>query len=545
MSIDVRRSVWLGEPVKDGRCLTCGECIQRCPRGLLRFEQIGGDGNRTPAPAGQRMQTATPARPRAGRRYVVVGSGPASAKACDTIRAADPWAEISVIAREPEAYYSRPGLAYYLAGEVSEDGLFPLNRQAPVHAGARFINGIVREIRPAEHQVVVEGGQRVAYDRLLLATGSTAIIPPVTGVDLDGVVKLDNLEDAREIISRSRRAKVAVVVGGGITALEIVEGLAARRVKVHYFMRKDRYWSDVLAEAESRIVEQSLRRCGVVMHYFTELGAVLGRGGRVTGVETTTGETIPCQMVGLAIGVTPRKGLAEEAGLECRRGVMVDGYLRSSDPDIFVAGDLAEIPEAAGGRSTMDVLWSSAVEKGRVAGHNMALMPDGADVLPAAAAPGAAAAPEAGAEAPPPGRTPPVPRAAAPPAGGPMLYRKALALNVTRLAGHRVTIMGRVGKGDDADLKGIARGDSETWRRMGEATTVVSSSRDAHLRLALEDDVIVGALVMGDQQVSFLLQDLVASQRPLGGLKDRLLAPGADLALLLEQAWRHNGGRRG
>ncbi len=440
-------------------------------------------------------------------RYVIVGSGPAAMKACEALRAADPWGDILVIGQEPESYYSRPGLAYYLAGEVTEDGLFPLDRGALAGTGAGFMLGAVREVHPAAHRVMLDDGRTVEYDRLLLATGSTAVIPEVEGVRLDGVVKLDDMADARTIIERSREAKAAVVVGGGITALEIVEGLVSRKVKVHYLVRKDRYWSNVLAEAESRLVEDRLRRCGVEVHYFTELGRILGRDGRVTGVETGKGEVIRCQLVGLAIGVTPRKGLAEDAGLQCARGVLVDEHLRTSDPDIFVAGDLAETWDPVTGRHTVEVLWSSAVEKGKVAGTNMAV--------------GSNAAVRRGVG----------------------VYRKPVALNVTRLAGYRVTIMGRVGSGEDADLKGIARGDSETWRRMGEGTTVVSDSKAAHIRLVMEDETITGAVVMGDQEASFPLQDLIASRIPLGPLRERLMEPGAELIPLLERAWLDGGGR--
>ena len=292
---------------------------------------------------------------------------------------------------------------------------------------------MAEQVRPGEHEVVLQDGRPGAYDRLLLATGSRAIMPAVEGVELDGVVKLDNLEDARDIIARSRRAKAAVVVGGGITALEIVEGLVARKVKVHYFMRKDRYWSNVLAEPESRLVEERLRRCGVRSTTSPSWRASTGRDGHVAGVETAKGEVIPCQMVGLAIGVMPRKELAEAAGLECGRGVMVDEYLRSSDPDIFVAGDLAETP-GPGQRPQHD---GGAVELGRGEGPGGRREHGGM----------------------PRRDRDPEPRSPT---------RRRSPLNVTRLAGYRVTIMGRVGSGEDADVKGVVRGDSETWSRMGD-----------------------------------------------------------------------------
>jgi NAD(P)H-nitrite reductase large subunit len=431
----------------------------------------------------------------AARRYVAVGSGPAVVRAFEMVRARDAGASLTVVGREPEGYYSRPGLAYYLADEITERGLFPLDGQALAGVGADYVQGVAERVLPSEHEVVLQDGRRVPYDRLLLATGSRAIMPGVEGVELGGVVKLDNLEDARNIIARGRRARAAVVVGGGITALEMVEGLASRKVTVHYFMRRDRYWSNVLAEDESRLVEERLRRSGVVVHFFTDLARIHGAGGEVIGVETAIGEVIPCQMVGLAIGVTPRKELAEGAGLQCGRGVLVDDSLRSSAPDIFVAGDLAETLDPDSGRRTLEVLWSSAVEKGQVAGANMAV---------------AAGEPS------------------------PHVYLKGAALNVTRLAGFRVTIMGRVGSGEDADVKGVVRGDSESWSRLGAALPVVFRSKESHVRLMLGDDSIVGAVVLGDQELSFPLQQLIGSRAPLGATRDALAAPGADLGRLIE-----------
>ena len=236
------------------------------------------------------------------------------------------------------------------------------------------------------------------------------------------MVKLDDLDDARDLIRRSRHAKAAVVVGGGIAALEIAEGLRARRVHVHYFMRKDRYWSNVLSESESHIVEQGLQAQGVQIHYYAELSRILGQKGRVMAVQTDNGEQIPCDLVAVAIGVVPQKEMAEAAGLDCGRGVLVDEHLHTSDEDIFAAGDVAEVCDTLTDRRALEVLWNSAVAKGRIAGLNMA--------------------------------------------GEPVhTFDKGAPLNVTRLAGFKITIMGTVGSGKDSDLEGIARGDSETWRQ--------------------------------------------------------------------------------
>jgi NAD(P)H-nitrite reductase large subunit len=429
------------------------------------------------------------------RRHVLVGSGPGSIAAAEAIRSRDAAAEITIIGAEPTGYYSRPGLAYYLANEVPEKALFPFTPADIARLNVRLrLERVVRIDRTA-HRVMLASGAELAYDRLLIATGSRAIAVKVPGADLDGVVKLDDMDDTRDLIRRSRRAREAVVVGGGITALEIVEGLRARRVHVHYFMRKDRYWSNVLSESESKIVEEGLRARGVQIHYFTELARIVGRGGRVVACETGDGTLVPCDLVAVAIGVTPQKELAEEAGLKCGRGILVDEYLRSSDEHIFAAGDVAEVCDTATDLRELEVLWSSAVAKGRIAGLNMAADPVHA-------------------------------------------YDGGEALNVTRLAGFKITIIGTVGSGKDSDLQGIARGDSQIWRERGEAVSVESRSGDAHIRLTLGPSTIAGAIVMGDQTSSFALQELIGARVDIGAVSPRLRAPGAPVAELVDELWR-------
>ncbi len=410
------------------------------------------------------------------------------------IRRRDEEAEIVIVGDEPHGYYSRPGLAYYLANEVPESRLFPFSPQDFSRIDVQLLLGRAVHIDRAAQRVRLEDGRALPYDRLLLATGSRAIATDVPGADLDGVVKLDDLDDARDLIRRSHTAKSAVVVGGGITALEIVEGLRTRRVQVHYFMRKGRYWSNVLSESESRVVEEGLRARGVQIHDFTSLAGILGRQGRVVGVETDSGTQIACDLVAVALGVRPHKELAEEAGLDCERGALVDEHLRSSDEAIFAAGDIAEVRGSTTGRRTLEVLWNTAVDKGRIAGLNMATGPE-------------------------------------------RVYDTGTPLNVTRLAGHDITIIGIVGSGRGADLKGLSRGDSQTWAEASGEVMVESHSGDDHLRLALSERKIAGAVVIGDQQISFPLQRLIEKGVDVGDILESLLQPAARLAEIVRGYW--------
>ena len=291
------------------------------------------------------------------------------------------------------------------------------------------------------------------------------------------------------------RCKSAVVVGGGITALEIAEGLRARGVHVHYLMRQDRYWRNVLSEPESRLVEESLQREGMQIHHFTQLDRIAGRDGRVVAVETGDGTTIPCDLVAVAIGVRARIGLAEEAGLDCGRGILVDEHLRSSDEHIFAAGDVAETLDEATGRRTMEVLWNSALAKGRVAGLNMATGPTHA-------------------------------------------YDKDVPLNITQARrpqdhDHRHRRHRRV-----TDLETLSRGDSQSWSELGPSALVETRTRDASVRLELGERTILGAVVMGDQALSVPLQDLVGARADVSAITMSLQERAAAVADIVTGFWQ-------
>jgi NAD(P)H-nitrite reductase large subunit len=426
--------------------------------------------------------------------YVLIGGGVASLAAAEAIRRQDAEGEIVLISADPFGFYSRPGLAYLLTGEVPEKQLYPFSSRELDRLRLRFLRQRVAAVDPRAHVVVTAEGKRIPYDRLLLATGSSAVVPALPGVELEGVVKLDDLQDARRILKLARRARRAVVVGGGITALELVEGLIARGVRVHYLLRGERYWRRVLDETESRIVERKLEEDGVRIHRHAEIAEILGKRGKVAGVRLKSGEVIKCKMVALAVGVRPNRQLAEAAGLRCKRGVLVDEHMRTSAPDIFAAGDVAEVYDALTGRTVLDTLWPTARAQGQIAGLNMA--------------------------------------------GVPQPYARRVPINVTRLAGITTTIIGTVGqRGEDADILGIVRGDSETWRTLPDAIAAQEGFDVNRLRLMVAENHIVGAIVMGNQLLSQPLYRMIAEKADIGAIRDRLLRPGAPLADILAAFW--------
>lgn len=438
-------------------------------------------------------------------RYAIIGMGAAGAAAAQAIRQCDPTGSVTIVTNDPHYYYSRPGLAYLLANEIPDRQLFPFPLQFFKDQRIRILLDSVDSIDLTRSRINLSSRQYVGYERLLIATGATAIQPDIPGIQLDGVVKLDNLTDAQHILKTASRSKTAVVVGGGITAIELVEGLVAQGVETYYFLRGDRYWSSVLDEVESRMVEKRLQKDGVKIQTFTELTEVLGRRGRVVGVQATSnGRTfiLPCQMVAFAIGIRPRMRLGEAAGVQTRRGILVDPHLRTSAKNVFAAGDVAQVFDLAKGEYMLDSLWNPAIEMGRVAGTNMA--------------------------------------------GANLVYEKKVPLNVTRLAGLVTTIIGRVGKSEprngdrpkgDADVAGIMRGDSEVWRMLPDGVVAQTYEGENRLRLYIHENRLVGAVVMGDQTLSHPIQLMIQNEMDIQPIRSSLLDRNADLVSILNQFW--------
>ncbi len=436
-------------------------------------------------------------------RYLIAGTGAAGLTAAETIRQNDPHSEILMFTNEADGYYSRPGLAYYLTGEIPEKQLYPYNGGDFTRQNFKVWQAEVKEILPDSHMVILENNTSVRYDHLLIATGSSAVQPNIPGIDLHGVVKLDNLQDARQILRNIRKTRSAVIVGGGITALEIVEGLQARKIKTNFFLRKNHYWSNVLDESKSQIVLDRLVHEGVTLHRNTELDEIIGKNGKVIGVRTKNGDTIRCEMVAVAIGVRPNLMLAKGSEIKIDRGILVNHKMETNMPDVYAAGDVAQFVDQSTGNTYMDVLWGVARNQGRVAGINMT--------------------------------------------GGYASYERLLPYNVTRLAGLTTTIIGMVGnnKEFDEDLVSISRGDSETFREIPDAIIAQNDFDVNRIRLIIGDSTLLGAIVMGDQTLSMPVQKMIMDQLDIRSIKNLLMRENADIHGILEGFWKQYREHRG
>ena len=426
-------------------------------------------------------------------RYVIVGTGVTGVTAIGSVRALEKSAEITLVGDDPHGFYSRPGLAYYLNGEIPEKQLSIFSKEDWKRLNVHYVRGVATNLDPQKHQLLIGSAGALTYDRLLLATGSVAVPLSIPGADLQGVVKLDDQEDARRILSLARRAKSAVVVGGGIIAVELVEGLLARGLKVHYFLRGERYWPNVLDEKESHLVEHRLTEDGVNIHFQTEAAEVLGKRGKVVGIRTVNGEIILCEIVAVGVGVKPRMELAKGAGLATDKGILTDESMQTSDSDIFAAGDVSQVRDPVSGQTFIDTLWHPAREKGKIAALNMT--------------------------------------------GTKKSYTRKVAINVLRLAGVMIAIIGAVGGKVDDDLVSVARGSSETWQQLPNTISLENSEEVNHVRLMIGEGNLLGAIVMGDQKLALPLKEIISSSVDITPMR-HLLQPGAPLGQIVMDFWK-------
>jgi NADPH-dependent 2,4-dienoyl-CoA reductase/sulfur reductase-like enzyme len=433
--------------------------------------------------------------------YVIVGTGVAGITAAASLRSLEPGSEITLVGEDPHGFYSRPGLAYYLTDEIPEKQLSIYNKKDWQTLKLRYVRARATRLDPASRRLELGSAGALSYDRLLLATGSRAVPLPVPGAELQGVVSLDDLEDARRILALARRARTAVVIGGGVIAVELLEGLLQRGVEVHYFLRGERYWPGVLEEKESRLIERRLAEHGARLHFHTQAAEILGRGGKVNAVLTRNGERLRCDLVAAGIGVQPRMDLARAAGIATDRGILTDQYLQTNAANVFAAGDCAQVLDPVTGNASLDTLWHPARMQGLAAARNMA--------------------------------------------GQQLPFRPGPAVNVLRLAGVMTTIAGAVASGRDEDLVNVARGSSETWRQLPNSIAMEISSDVSILRLMVGEDALLGAVVMGEQKLSLPLQELISARVDIAPVRTKLLQAGkrlGDVVLDLWSDWKAAGG---
>lgn len=305
------------------------------------------------------------------RSFVIIGNGIAGVTAAEVLRTENGADTITVITDDPCPVFYRPALKDYLGGKVREEKLWARPISFYPDRQVHFLTGKVVRVQPTEHLVQLQNGQRIPYTRLLLAHGARATSLQCEGANLMGVTTLRTIADYQRVLAHLNHVQRAVVVGSGTLALESIETLRHRGYQVTHLLRKRTLWSDVLDQTASDLVLQQERRDGVDIRMEQEIARIVGPQGVVTGVVTTTGEHISCELVLVGIGIEPETGFVKEAGITCGRGVQVDAMMRTNQPDIYAAGDVVETSDPITRKARVIGQWYPAIQQARAAAYSM------------------------------------------------------------------------------------------------------------------------------------------------------------------------------
>ena len=304
--------------------------------------------------------------------YIVIGQGIAGVTAAETLRKLDPKIPVAVVTDERDYLYSRIDLPDIIAGKYGPAASTLRTAEDFAKAGIECLMGeTASALIRAEKTVALSSGKRIRYDKLLIATGSLPVVPPIPGSGTPGVYSLWTLRQAGEIVEAAGKARSAVVVGAGLIGLKTALALKKRGLDVTVVEKLPRVLPRQLDEEASDLLAESVRGEGVEILVGTGVDAITADRGAVSGVNAG-GRVLPAGVVVMAIGVKPNMGIAVAAGIETGRGIIVDAFQGTSDPDIYAAGDVAETVDPLTGDRTIPAIWPVAVAQGRVAASNMA-----------------------------------------------------------------------------------------------------------------------------------------------------------------------------
>lgn len=302
------------------------------------------------------------------QHLVILGNGIAGTTAARHVRKRSDM-RITIISAETDYYYSRTALMYIFMGHMTfehtkpyEDTFWPKHR-------IELVRGYVTRIDTAGKRLHLRDGREIAYDKLVLATGSKSNKFGWPGQDLPGVQGLYSIQDVESLENRAARIHRAVIVGGGLIGIELAEMLLSRKIPVTLLAREEYYWDNILPKDEAKMISRHVLEHGVDLRLGTNLQEILpGDDGQVRAVVTEAGEEIPCQFVGLTPGVHPNIEVVKESAVATGRGVLVNEYLETNIPEVYAAGDCAEIVFDNGAPNRIEQLWYT----GRMQGEALA-----------------------------------------------------------------------------------------------------------------------------------------------------------------------------
>ena len=408
-------------------------------------------------------------------KHLILGNGPAGVLAAETLRRAAPCDDILMVGHEDAPPYSRMAIPYLLEGNIDEAGTY-LRKAAGHFERLRIgqLRGRAVALDTGRRTVLFDDGHFESYDRLLVATGSHPVRPPIPGVDLPAVHTCWTLADARAIAAHAQAGARVLQLGAGFIGCIIMEALAKRGVQLTVVEMGDRMVPRMMTPKAGGMIKRWVEGKGI--RVLTSAGVQrIDRGSEAgsdapLAVTLTTGDRLACDLVIVAAGVAPNVGFLDGTPVQVAKGVLVDGHMATSVAGIYAAGDVAEAPDLFTGAHLVAAIQPNAADQARVAAINMA-RGDG---------------------------------------GQATRLNGVLAINVLDTLGLISSSFGQWwGEKPEAGGAGVE---------------LVDDARYRYLSLQFKDDVLIGATAIGLTEHVGVLRGLIHGKVKLGAWKDRLLA---------------------
>jgi NAD(P)H-nitrite reductase large subunit len=306
-------------------------------------------------------------------QHIIIGAGPAGVVAAETLRKVDAQADIVIIGDEPEPPYSRMAIPYYLINNIDESGTYL--RDPKAHFSAQNIEVVqqkVDKIDTSGKTVTLADGSSRAYDKLLLATGSHPISPPIPGLDLPQVSSCWTLEDARNIIGLAQSGSNVVLIGAGFIGCIILEALVKRGVNLAVVEMGNRMVPRMLDDKAGGLLETWCKNKGIDVHSSCSVDGISESGDGQVEVSLSDGSKLNAALVITATGVKANTDLIEGSDINVDQGILVNRRMQTSNPDVYAAGDVAQGVDFSTGNFEVQAIQPTATDHGRIAALNMA-----------------------------------------------------------------------------------------------------------------------------------------------------------------------------
>jgi NAD(P)H-nitrite reductase large subunit len=313
-------------------------------------------------------------------KYVIIGNSAAGIKCAETIRENDNSGEIVILTDEIYPAYSRCLLPDYLAGELDENSLaireldFYRKNNITVQYGVK-----ATKIKPESKEIVLDNAQIVSFDKLLIATGSRSLMPPIPGLDGENIFGFRTLQDVKHILHVLPTVRRAVIIGGGFVGLEAAYAIYGKGIEVTVVERLSQILPSQFDGKAAQILHRDMQQEGIRIITGNGIKEILNPtlwqklfGKKGKGVLLDNGETLQCELIIVAAGTKPNTEVTQGTAIKVARGIIVDEYMETAEKDIYAAGDVVETVDAVTGKRQLSPIWPNAVVQGRIAGLNMA-----------------------------------------------------------------------------------------------------------------------------------------------------------------------------